>query len=87
MDDPPNDVPYLRLVKPQPKLTSASVPDDARYLNERQLCGQLGIAAVTARKWRARGEGPPFAKLGRLVRYAREDVEAWLRACTFRNSA
>jgi hypothetical protein len=28
--------------------------------------------------WRHRGEGPPYAKVGRRVRYRRLDVEAWL---------
>ena len=30
----------------------------------------------------ARGSGLPFIKVGRLVRYRRSDVEAWLCKCT-----
>ncbi len=37
---------------------------------------------VTATKWRAKAKGPPFIKLGRLVRYRRSDVDPWLRANT-----
>lgn len=33
-------------------------------------------------KWRAKAKGPPFIKVGRLVRYRRSDVDAWLRANT-----
>lgn len=48
------------------------------YIDERQLCAELGISSVTATKWRSKVEGPPFIKVGRLVRYRRSDVEAWL---------
>ncbi|GFG78987.1 helix-turn-helix transcriptional regulator [Mycobacterium paragordonae] len=33
-------------------------------------------------QWRFHGEGPPFIKLGRAVRYSRSDVQAWLEANT-----
>jgi predicted DNA-binding transcriptional regulator AlpA len=59
--------------------TSAPHP---RFLDEKQLCAELGISSVTATKWRARVEGPPFLKVGRLVRYRRCDVEAWLESRT-----
>jgi predicted DNA-binding transcriptional regulator AlpA len=37
---------------------------------------------MTATKWRAKADGPPFIKVGRLVRYRRADVEAWLTSRT-----
>ena len=49
-------------------------------MDEKELCFTLGIASVTATKWRAKAEGPPFVKLGRLVRYRRTDVATWLEA-------
>lgn len=52
------------------------------YLDERRLCALLGISSVTATKWRAKAKGPPFIKVGRLVRYRRSDIDAWLRANT-----
>lgn len=52
------------------------------FFDERRLCTDLGISSVTATKWRAKAKGPPFIKVGRLVRYRRSDVEAWLRANT-----
>lgn len=36
-----------------------------------------GISESTLEKWRVTGHGPPFLKLGRLVRYSRSDLEAW----------
>jgi predicted DNA-binding transcriptional regulator AlpA len=51
-------------------------------LDEKRLCAELAISPITATKWRARNAGPPFIKVGRLVRYRRADVEAWLAART-----
>ena len=40
---------------------------------------QLCAASVrTMQSWRGAGKGPPFVKLGNLVRYRREDIDAWL---------
>lgn len=54
----------------------------SEFLDEKGLCALLAISSVTATKWRAKAKGPPFIKVGRLVRYRRSDVEAWLRSCT-----
>ncbi len=54
----------------------------SRFMDEKQLCAELGISSVTATKWRAKVEGPPFIKIGRLVRYQRTDVELWLQSRT-----
>ena len=55
---------------------------DSPFIDEKRLCADLGISSVTATKWRAKAEGPPFIKVGRLVRYRRADVEAWLASRT-----
>jgi excisionase family DNA binding protein len=55
---------------------------EAEFFDEKRLCSLLGISSVTATKWRAKAKGPPFIKVGRLVRYRRSDVDAWLRSCT-----
>jgi excisionase family DNA binding protein len=54
----------------------------SEFLDEKGLCALLAISSVTATKWRAKAKGPPFIKVGRLVRYRRSDVHAWLRLCT-----
>jgi excisionase family DNA binding protein len=54
----------------------------SEFMDERSLCALLAISSVTATKWRAKAKGPPFIKVGRLVRYRRSDVEAWLCKCT-----
>lgn len=61
---------------------SANNNETSEFLDERCLCALLAISSVTTTKWRARAKGPPFIKVGRLVRYRRSDVDAWLRANT-----
>jgi predicted DNA-binding transcriptional regulator AlpA len=46
----------------------------------------IGIQPKTLETWRWRGFGPPFIKIGHLVRYRKEDVLAWLEAQTRRNT-
>ena len=40
----------------------------------------LGLAKATLNKWRCHGGGPIFVKLGRAVRYRREDLDRFLEA-------
>lgn len=46
--------------------------------DEGQLAAYRGCAVSSIQKERVRGDGPPFVKLGRLVRYRPEDVRAWV---------
>ena len=66
---------------------SDSASDCSQLIDEKQLCADLLISAVTATKWRARAEGPRFIKVGRLIRYRRSDVEAWLTSRTVGRSS
>jgi predicted DNA-binding transcriptional regulator AlpA len=61
---------------------ATTTAQDSPFIDEKQLCADLGISSVTATKWRAKAAGPPFIKVGRLVRYRRTDVEAWLLSRT-----
>lgn len=52
---------------------------DARELmDEAALADLVGVNIKTLQKWRWQRTGPAFVKIGRLVRYRRTDVEAWL---------
>ncbi len=48
------------------------------YLTTRQLAELIGISEISLAQWRARGQGPAFIRLGRTIRYARADVDAWI---------
>ncbi len=46
------------------------------------LATRLDKTAASLAQWRYQGLGPRFIKAGRLVRYRRSDVHAWLEANT-----
>ena len=48
------------------------------YLNEVELAELLGLSPRTLQNWRLKGEGPPFGKFGRSVRYSVATVAAWV---------
>lgn len=50
------------------------------YLNEEQYASFRGLSVRSARNERARGEGPPFIRVGRKVFYPVAAVRAWMQA-------
>jgi predicted DNA-binding transcriptional regulator AlpA len=46
-------------------------------LSDREVSALIGRARPTLQKDRLRGDGIPFVRIGRLVRYRRSDVERW----------
>ena len=49
-------------------------------LNERQVQELYGFSIPYLRRARREKRGPRFLKLGKLVRYRRSDIEAYLNA-------
>ena len=47
-------------------------------LSARQVSQGWRISEVTLARFRIHGNGPPFIKIGRSVRYDRDDLEKWL---------
>lgn len=47
-------------------------------LTTRQVADRVGVSEATMRYWRHLGSGPVGYKIGRHVRYAPNDVDAWL---------
>lgn len=48
------------------------------YYDSEALAAHLGFSAKTLKRWRAEGYGPPYIKIGALVRYSVEAVDKWL---------
>lgn len=62
-------------------LASAQTPPGISaggLLNTRQAAELLNLGVVTLEKYRIAGRGPAFLKIGKSVRYAVEDINAWL---------
>jgi excisionase family DNA binding protein len=51
---------------------------EPRLLTQDELARYLGVKPGTLSAWRYRGQGPPAVKVGHLVRYRPQDVNAWL---------
>jgi predicted DNA-binding transcriptional regulator AlpA len=43
---------------------------------------QIGTTKGTLNVWRVQGKGPRFLKIGKLVRYSDNDIQAYLQAAS-----
>ena len=43
-----------------------------------EAAAYLGLAVSTLNKWRCYGEGPKYLKLGRAVRYRKQELDQFL---------
>jgi len=50
------------------------------FLDSDQAAEYLGLKRTTLEAWRTRGSGPRFVKLGRLVKYRRSDLDAFIES-------
>jgi excisionase family DNA binding protein len=50
------------------------------YFRPREAADYLRSSESTLAKKRLTGEGPPFVRIGRAVRYRRSDLDAWMAA-------
>ena len=61
-----------------------TIKDDDRLLTRREVEDRFGITKRFLEVAVMRGNGPPFVKVGRLVRYRASDLRAWIEAQTVR---
>lgn len=45
----------------------------------------LGVTEAALSRFRYEGRGPAFVRVGKLVRYSREDLMAWIKGQTVRH--
>lgn len=50
---------------------------DTRWLTAEDLAAELRIPKQTIYKWRVEGFGPTAHKIGRHLRFSRDDVDDW----------
>lgn len=55
--------------------------EDRWLLSPRQVSELTGVPETTLAQWRYRKQGIPYLRIGRLVRYAHADVDAYLQRC------
>jgi excisionase family DNA binding protein len=57
-----------------------AITDLDELLNQSKVAKILGVTEKFLEARRCRGGGVPFIRVGRLVRYRRSDIEAWLES-------
>jgi excisionase family DNA binding protein len=54
--------------------------DSDALMSTEALARYVDVPAATVAKWRATGTGPRGIRVGKHVRYRREDIDAWLES-------
>ena len=57
------------------------VAETDRCVAEQPAAALLGVSAALLRKWRRVGGGPPYLRIGRLVRYRLPDLRKFIESC------
>jgi Helix-turn-helix domain len=47
-------------------------------MTEQEVSKRLNVSVASLRRWRLLNRGPQFLKVGSLVRYQPEELDAWL---------
>jgi predicted DNA-binding transcriptional regulator AlpA len=55
-----------------------TIPDSRQYLSPKEVHDLTGISIPQLEVWRREGNGPKFFRIGRLIKYRRDHVEAFL---------
>jgi predicted DNA-binding transcriptional regulator AlpA len=76
----PDSAPTNLVSQRQPGHPAGMPPAIDPLLDDRELERRTGAKRSTWQKKRLTGDGPPFIRLGRLVRYRQSEFEAWLAA-------
>ncbi len=59
----------------------------AAVMSPPEAARHIGLAVATLAKMRSWGGGPPFLKLGRVVRYERRACDEWLETRRVNNTS
>jgi hypothetical protein len=72
-----------------PEKSSSTPAGDlaAILLTTRQAAHFLALEAQTLEVWRVKGKGPSFVKIGSLVRYERQELQAFVERNRRRSTA
>lgn len=54
--------------------------DHRRYLKPAKAAEKINVTVGTLANWRWRGLGPPSYRVGGLILYADDEIDAWIAA-------
>jgi excisionase family DNA binding protein len=71
----------VRAVRPAAEDTTVDWSGLPVLMTSLELAEFLNVPEQTVRRWRSNGTdyGPPFVRLGRAVKYSRDDIRRWFR--------
>lgn len=58
----------------------------SQFLEIEEVVALLRVSSSLLAKWRMRGRGPRFIKVGRRILYERSELSRWLAAQTHRST-
>ena len=53
---------------------------EANTLSLQQASQYIGVSSAALRSWKREGKGPSFFRAGKLLKYRKCDVDAWIEA-------
>ena len=56
------------------------------FLNDKEAARFLRLSPQTLRNWRTQSRGPAYIKAGRAIRYAMEDLRAYMEQNTVKHA-
>lgn len=59
----------------------------SELLNVQEASVVVGLSVPTMNRFRTKGGGAPFYKLGGLVRYDRKELELWMRSRRYKSTS
>lgn len=63
-------------------MSQATQNDQESLVSETEAARLLDVSVRTLQAWRVQDAGPPYVRVGRLIRYARASLLAWIRSRT-----
>ncbi len=66
----------LTLRESEPR-QAGTIHPRSEWMTTEMVAARLGISEVTLYSWRASAKGPPYTKIGRLIRYKTAHVDSW----------
>ena len=83
-DNPATSIVPRTIASPQPRTPATAAADDEIVIDDRHLLGErrvakkLGCSLRTLQRWRTKGKGPAFTKIGRKIFYELNDLQEWI---------
>lgn len=63
-------------------MSQAMRSDQESLVSETEAARLLDVSVRTLQAWRAQDAGPPYVRVGRLIRYVRASLLAWITSRT-----